>query len=319
MITQVILAFWAFFATALSENVQSTHSHGIVVYWGQNSGTHSGSDQKPLRHYCDKKHVDIVVISYLNEFPEMRMNLANMCWDTFSSGLLKCPDVGKDITYCQEQGKIVLLSLGGDLGNYKFEDDKEARDFAQVLYNTFGPGEAKERPFGNAVVNGYDLNLEKQSPGYAALATELNRLHKDMDIPYFLTATPQCPYPDENLKEALLSAPFHAVFIQFYNNNCGLIHPKAFNFMTKWKDFADNISLNKDVLLFIGLPGASESAGSGYATLEQVKAVVTKDFFEYEKFGGFMLWDASSSEGNKDAQDISYDEQLANFLAAPHS
>ena len=89
--------------------------------------------------------------------------------------------------------------------------------------------------------------------------------------------------------------------------------------MTQWKDFADNTSLNKDVLLFIGLPGASESAGSGYANLEQVKTMVTKDFFEYEKFGGFMLWDASSLEGNKDAQDISYDEQLANFLAAPHS
>lgn len=32
---------------------------------------------------------------------------------------------------------------------------------------------------------------------------------------YYITAAPQCPYPDANIGDALNEAPFDAVFVQF--------------------------------------------------------------------------------------------------------
>lgn len=312
MLAKTVFYSVAFFA-ALA--FATPHPHGIVAYWGQNSGL----NQQPLRYYCDKDSIDTVVLAFVNGFPELIVNFSNMCGDTFESGLLHCPQIGEDIKYCQLRGKLVLLSLGGASGSYGFKDDQDARDFAQVMYDTFGPGKAKERPFDDAVVNGYDLDMEARSTGYVAFANELNQLHLNVDYPYFLSATPQCPYPDAALGDVLEKAQVNAVFIQFYNNPGCSLTGNLFNFMKEWKNYADTIAPNKNTLLFIGLPGAQRSAGSGYVSLDQVKAAVGEDILDYDKFGGFMLWDASSLDGNRNEKGQSYDEQLVEFLSSGKS
>lgn len=319
MLMQALISYVALAATgalAAQPAQPAQPPKGVTVYWGQNSG----GNQQRLRHTCDRDAVSTVILSFLNGFPKLELNFSNMCWQTFPDGLLHCSDIGEDIKYCQSKGKPVILSLGGGVGQYGFKDDDEATRFAQVLYDTFGPGHAKERPFDDAIVNGFDLDIESGKTGYAALGAELNRLHKQVTYAYYLTAAPQCPYPDASLGDMLLKDQMSAVNIQFYNNYCS-VSGDHFNFNTDWKNYAENLSPNKDILMYIGLPGAKNSAGSGYVDIDRVKAVVGKDILQDKNFGGFMLWDASSLEGNKDAQGVSYDQQLKNYLdsAGVHS
>ncbi|KAJ1930953.1 Chitinase 3, partial [Linderina macrospora] len=106
----------------------------LVMYWGQNSRgvTNPGENQLPLDEYCDKESGDVLVLSFLSEFNAdglhpPGLNLANACVTTFTNTtLLHCPNIGKAITHCQKQGKVVLLSMGGAAGAYGFADDTQA-------------------------------------------------------------------------------------------------------------------------------------------------------------------------------------------------
>jgi chitinase len=65
----------------------------------------------------------------------------------------------QDIKTCQDAGKIVLLSLGGAIGDYGFSSSAEAESFATTVWNLFGEGTSSTRPFGSSVVDGFDLGL----------------------------------------------------------------------------------------------------------------------------------------------------------------
>jgi chitinase len=62
-----------------------------------------------------------------------------------------------DIQTCQAAGKTILLSLGGAIGDYGFTSASQAQGFATMLWNLFGEGTSTTRPFGSAVVDGFDL------------------------------------------------------------------------------------------------------------------------------------------------------------------
>uniref|UniRef100_A0A093X667 Chitinase 3 n=1 Tax=Talaromyces marneffei PM1 TaxID=1077442 RepID=A0A093X667_TALMA len=125
------------------------------------------------------------------------------------------------------------------------------------------------RPFLNAVIDGFDLDFENQQMrNLVPFASELRRLFlTDPSKTYLLTVAPQCPYPDRANNE-LLIGPVHidAVFVQFYNNYCGVNHfsPLAheqpdFNFDT-WELWAKTISNNSDVKVFMGVLGSKGAA-----------------------------------------------------------
>ena len=65
----------------------------------------------------------------------------------------------QDIKTCQDAGKIVLLSLGGAIGDYGFSSSSEAETFATTLWNLFGGGTSSTRPFGSSIVDGFDLGF----------------------------------------------------------------------------------------------------------------------------------------------------------------
>ena len=117
------------------------------------------------------------------------MDLSSACKGTFFPGtsLLECPDVAKgsliyfekeiisdkdsssgytyiyntiDIKACQAQGKKVLMSLGGAAGSYGFQNENDAVTFANTLWDLFGNGKSDTRPFGDAVLDGFDLDIE---------------------------------------------------------------------------------------------------------------------------------------------------------------
>lgn len=285
---QILLPL-AFALSVLGFNINADN---VAVYWGQNS---QGS-QTRLRNYCTSD-VDIVLLSFLYQFPNnLQLNFANMCSDTFSDGLLKCDDIAADIEYCQQQGKIVLLSMGGASGAYGFTSDSQATAFSQTLWNKFGGGSDNERPFGNAVVDGFDFDIETNNQvGYSALATGLRKqFAKDTSKKYYLSAAPQCPYPDASVGQLLENVPIDFAFIQFYNNYCAL--GSNFNWDT-WQDYATNTSPNKNIKLFLGQPGGRTGAGSGYNSASVVKTFVNEIKLT-PNFGGIMLWDASQATSN---------------------
>ena len=69
----------------------------------------------------------------------------------------ECFFTRQDIQTCQNAGKVVLLSLGGAIGDYGFSSSSEAQTFATTLWNLFGEGTSDTRPFGTSVVDGFDL------------------------------------------------------------------------------------------------------------------------------------------------------------------
>lgn len=61
------------------------------------------------------------------------------------------------------------MSLGGADGIYGFSNDANGEAFADTLWNLFGAGSNSTRPFGDAVVDGFDLDIEGGGgTGYAA-------------------------------------------------------------------------------------------------------------------------------------------------------
>jgi chitinase len=121
---------------------------------------------------------------------------------------------------------------------------------------------------------------------------------------WLLTAAPQCPYPDAADNAMLNGAvAFDAIWVQFYNNYCGLqsFTPGAttqnnFNFAT-WDNWAKTVSKNPAVKVFLGIPGSSSAAGSGYESGSTLASIISY-CKQFSSFGGVMTWDMSQIYAN---------------------
>ncbi|KAI9296698.1 glycoside hydrolase, partial [Neoconidiobolus thromboides FSU 785] len=277
----------------------------LVLYWGQNSyGVKHGNNpnaQKPLKYYCEQPGVSLINISFMHIFDGKNsplITLSSACGTTFpGSKLLNCPDVGADIKYCQSKGIAILMSLGGAEGAYGFASDADGKSFAHQIWDLLFKGKATNRPFGDAVLDGIDLDIEVGSPiGYAAFISELRTLYSsDPSKKYYIAGAPQCPFPDKYLGPSLNSAWFDMVFIQFYNNYCGL--SGQFNY-ADWDKWVKITAVNKNVKLYVGLPGAQAGAGSGYVDASAISSKLVQVRSQFLNFGGLMLWDASQVYNN---------------------
>lgn len=141
----------------------------VVVYYGQTAATSSVK----LTDLCSDKDVNIVILSFLTTFAGPggypTVNFGAACSGAASpaaaakgaTGLLSCPDLGKDIQTCQRAGKKVFLSLGGAEASSAFTSDDQATKFATQLWNLFGAGTGEDaglRPFGAGVsIDGFDI------------------------------------------------------------------------------------------------------------------------------------------------------------------
>lgn len=305
----IILLFTQFLLLP-TDAFDSSANTNIAVYWGQNSA----GTQESLATYCESSDADIFLLSFLNQFPTLGLNFANACSDTFSDGLLHCTQIAEDIETCQSLGKKVLLSLGGASGSYLFSDDSQAETFAQTLWDTFGEGTgASERPFDSAVVDGFDFDIENNNEvGYSALATKLRTFFAEGTKQYYLSAAPQCPYPDASVGDLLENADIDFAFIQFYNNYCSV--SGQFNWDT-WLTYAQTVSPNKNIKLFLGLPGSASAAGSGYISDTSLLESTIADIASSSSFGGIALWDASQAFSNE-LNGEPYVEILKNLLTS---
>lgn len=214
-----------------------------------------------------------------------------------------------DVVTCQKTySKSILLSVGG--ATYTeggFSSSAAAISAANNVWAIFGPqqsGSSALRPFGSAVIDGFDFDFESSTQNMAPFASQLRKLMDSSTAAggkkYYLTAAPQCPYPDVADNDMLNGAVFFdVIWIQFYNNYCGINSFKqgstqdpstGFNFAT-WDNWAKTVSKNPNVKVLLGVPGAS-GAGGGYEPASWVANVISYSK-QYSSFGGVMIWDAS--------------------------
>ncbi|KAK3832632.1 MAG: glycoside hydrolase superfamily [Linnemannia elongata] len=225
------------------------------------------------------------------------LNLANHCDQTFpGTSLLNCSKIGQDIKACQASGKAIVISIGGASGAYSLPDAAAGRAFADRIWNLFLGGSSGTRPFGDAVLDGVDLDLESgQNAGYVAFVDSLRVKFAAAGGArrYYITAAPQCPYPDMATKDVLEQSWFDLVWVQFYNNYCGVNtfgSGSSFNFAT-WNNWATTVSLNKNVRILLGVPGGPGAAGTGVIDATRLNTILTAVQL-YSNFGGVMMWDA---------------------------
>ncbi|XDG02772.1 hypothetical protein ABKA04_002387 [Annulohypoxylon sp. FPYF3050] len=281
----------------------------IAIYWGQNSvGVDSaGQPQQNLADYCTNAAVDIIPIAFLSSLNPIQLSLTNMDDDK---------DLGDDIAACQEAGKTILLSIGGSMFYSAPSSPQQAEYLADQIWAMFGPpsGDPAPRPFGNTVIDGFDLDIEAPLQNIAPFAARLREHIDDANSEgkqkFFLAAAPQCPFPDRNNKAMLQgddAVAFDFIMVQFYNNvKCDVRafdsddpSESGFN-MDQWDQWAHS-SKNPDAKIFLGIPGGpsavTTSEKASYKQPDQLAPIISYSK-NFSSFAGVMIWDMSQVWAN---------------------
>ncbi|KAE7999419.1 hypothetical protein FH972_003852 [Carpinus fangiana] len=253
----------ALFYLLLVVLINGSQAGVITVYWGQNG------NEGTLADACATGNYGIVNIAFLSTFGNGQtplINLAGHC-DPASNG---CTGLSSDIKACQNQGIKVMLSIGGG---------------------------ADSRPLGDAVLDGIDFDIEGgTSQHWDELAKALSEFSQQKKV--YLTAAPQCPFPDAWLGTALDTGLFDYVWIQFYNNAPCEYSGNADNLKSYWNNQWTTIQAGQ---IFLGLPAAPEAAGSGYIPSDVLNNDVLPSIKGSSKYGGVMLWSRSFDNGYSSA------------------
>lgn len=212
------------------------------------------------------------------------LNLAGHC-DPYSNG---CTGLSSDIKSCQAKGIKVLLSLGGGAGSYSLSSFEDARQVATYLWNNFLGGHSSSRPLGPAVLDGIDFDIEGGTDQhYDDLARHLSG-YSNKGKKVYLSAAPQCPFPDAWIGNALKTSLFDFVWVQFYNNPpCQYTSGDVANLEDAWNIWVSDIPATK---IFLGLPASPEAAGSGYIPVPDLTSKILPAIKGSAKYGGVMLW-----------------------------
>ncbi|KAL6311636.1 hypothetical protein AAG906_027423 [Vitis piasezkii] len=258
----------------LVASISNTHAGTITVYWGQNGNEGSLADT------CSSGNYGIVNIGFLivfgnNQTPQL--NLAGHC-------SADCTWLSNDIRACQNQGIKVLLSLGGAGGSPFLTSAEDARQVAEYLWNNFLGGQSSSRPLGDAVLDGIDFDIEGgTNQHWDELAKALSEYKQQRTV--YLSAAPQCPFPDAWMGTAIATGLFDYVWVQFYNNDCQF-SGNADKLISAWNQWT-TIQAGQ---VFLGLPAAPEAAGSGYIAPDVLVSQVLPSIKTSPKYGGVMLW-----------------------------
>ncbi|KAH1154221.1 hypothetical protein GYH30_049742, partial [Glycine max] len=199
-----------FLCLVLLALANGSYAGTITVYWGQNG------NEGTLAEACATGNYDYVIIAFLPTFGKGQtpmINLAGHCDPHSNNG---CTGLSSDIKSCQAKGIKVLLSLRGDVGSPSIDPSQAAT----YLWNNFLGGHSLTRPLGPAVLDGIDFDIEGGSNKHWG---DLARLLKGYGMAkqskkVYITAAPQCPFPDAWIGNALTTGLFDFVWVQFYNN-----------------------------------------------------------------------------------------------------
>ncbi|KAI0428547.1 glycoside hydrolase superfamily [Xylaria sp. FL1042] len=288
-----------------SATYDPSRSDNVATYWGQNS-LGGANTQRPLIEVCESElNVDIINMAFLTSLSDIEggLNFANSYRPT-----------EREIIACQTQyNKTIILSLGGAvLGNtVALENEGSAYEISRRIWDSFGPSSISKpwvaRPFGSASVDGFDLDIEVPYPNIHLVARGLRSLMNSETAvsgrKFYLSAAPQCPFPDLNLNSILqghTATALDFVFIQFYNNaGCDVRSPNGFwKSLENWSMWANATGARA----FVGLPGGvtaiSEENRASYVEGSVFAANYVNKAKEFFGFAGIGVWDMSQLDSN---------------------
>lgn len=214
----------------------------LTVYWG------AEDDGLSLDEVCADDSYSIVNLAFLAYFhsdggqPSISIQGLDDSTDAQrnagATGLKDGSPIVPAIKACQAAGKLVILSMGGatDYADVTLSGDSDGEDIADKVWNLFLGGQSDLRPFGDVKLDGVDLGVSHVSvneretgltftdnesgnaTGYLAMVMRLkSHIASDSSKKYYLTAAPQCPFPDAS--EPLdVCKELDMVWVQFYNN-----------------------------------------------------------------------------------------------------
>lgn len=291
----------------------------VVIYYGKIDAKYEASTN--LTTQCDNADIDIVLLAFATNilgaggYPEL--SFGGLCNATTSAqkaagatGLYDCSGLGAQIFHCHDVGKKVFISIGGQNGNNTFASSSDATNAANVAWDIFGGGSADSdlRPFGDVVVDGFDLDNESGSWSYYTdFITALQELINDQTgREYYLSASTTCSsYAGNNPAPLSLLNMFYYIWPQFYSApSCNL---GTANFLPSFSSWSARLDGPR---LYIGAPAwAGGTTGGGYenasdfaTTVEQAKKNVSAN----HNFGGVTLWDGVYGEMNLDSEGNDY-------------
>ncbi|XVF09980.1 hypothetical protein REPUB_Repub07fG0144700 [Reevesia pubescens] len=263
--------------------IEVSQAGGISVYWGQNSF------ETTLNKTCESGLYQYVNIAFLNKFGSGRipeLNLAGHCNPNYGG----CKVASIAIRNCQKRGIKVMLSIGGGSGQYSLASKDDAKNVARYLYNNFLGGTSVSRPLGSAVLDGIDFNIEVGSTKYWDDLARYLAAYSKPGRKVYLSAAPQCPFPDRYLGAALNTGLFDYVWVQFYNNAACQYSPgNTRSLLSSWYRWSTSINARK---IFLGLPAAraAASTGTGYIPPWELNSKILPLIKRSPKYGGVMLW-----------------------------
>ncbi|CAM0876341.1 unnamed protein product [Alopecurus aequalis] len=253
---------------------------GISIYWGQNGGEGTLAETCATDNY---KFVNIAFLSAFGNGMSPVINLAGHC-DPTNNG---CASQSSNIKACQSRGVKVMLSIGGGAGDYYLNSSQDAKNVATYLWNNFLGGKSSSRPLGDAVLDGIDFDIEGGTPLHWDDLARYLKGYSNSARRVYLTAAPQCPFPDAWVGGALNTGLFDYVWVQFYNNApCQYSSGNTSNLADSWKQWLTLPAKQ----IFLGLPASPQAAGSGFIPVDDLKSDVLPLIKSSAKYGGIMLW-----------------------------
>ncbi|CAL0322038.1 unnamed protein product [Lupinus luteus] len=257
----------------------------VAIYWGQNV------KEGNLTETCATAKYSFINIAFLTTFGSSKtpqLNLAGHC-DPSTNG---CTLIGRDIMNCQNQGIKVMLSIGGGSeGSYALTSSEDAKNVSDYLWNNFlgGTNYTSSRPFGDAILDGIDFDIYGTNSHWDELARYLKSHNNNTTTKtIYLTAAPQCTFPDYSMGTALDTGLFDYVWIQFYNNPpCDYGKESIDNIVNAWNKWTTSL---KGAKVFLGLPADPAAAATGYVPPDVLESKVLPMINKSPNYGGLMLW-----------------------------
>lgn len=160
------LAFPTKYQRAVSN---STWTNKLAVYWG------AEDDSTTLKDVCADDSYGIVNLAFVSYFkgdggyPVLDLSTldgpSQAQQDVGATSLQDGSSLVSAIKACQSAGKLVIMSLGGAVGNadVTLSGDDEANAMADEMWSLFGGGTNETltplRPFGDVKLDGFDIGM----------------------------------------------------------------------------------------------------------------------------------------------------------------
>ena len=256
----------------------------IAVYWGQNGG------EGTLADACNSGLYAYVMVSFLSTFGKGQDPVINLAGHCDAITARNCNIFSADIMTCQSKGVKVLLSLGGaTTSTYGLSSTEDAQSVATYLWDNFLGGSSASRPLGDAVLDGIDFDIETRDPSHWDELANLLSQYSAQGKKVYLTAAPQCPYPDASLGPALQTGLFDDVWVQFYNNpQCEYT---GGDLQGAWNTWTGSVKVSGSFYLGVPASNSKDNAGSGYISPADLTSVVLPGVQAASNYGGIMVWD----------------------------